>query len=658
MSALLLVSLLAAAPALTTIDDAKPVPENPNLLASGVPAIPPELRARVDQYLNARSAELLDVAEDGTAMLIATRFASTAQIHLVRQPMGARTQLTFGVEPIGAARFVRGAPETLLYLQDVGGGEFYQVYRLDRRTGRSELLTDGKSRHESLQVSRDGKRFAFSSSARNGKDTDVYVAEMARPREARRIVEAEGSWYAGDFSPDGTRLLVTRFRAIDDADLYVVDVASGDRRQITPAQGKGSVRAAAWAADGKSAFLVTDRYSDFDELYRIDLATPAASPVSLTRSLKWNVEDVAVAPDGSRVAFAANVDGYGRLFLLDRGGRTQSIDVPAGVISRLQFPERRSDLLAFSLHTPRHPADAFTFDLKKRKLMRWTESEVGGLDPGSFVQSSLVRYPSADGVVVPAFVYRPRPGSEGKRAPVVLVWHGGPEAQSRPAFSSTVQLLATELRFAVVLPNVRGSDGYGKAFRAMDDGVKREASLADIGATLDWIARQPDLDSSRVAAFGGSYGGYMTLASAAFFPERFAAAVDLVGISNIVSFLESTQAYRRDLRRPEYGDERNPEVRAVQERISPLHSASKIRSALFVLQGKNDPRVPQSEAEQIVKAVRANGREAWYLLALNEGHGFAKKENRDYSTAAIALFLEQQLGSAPPGTGGARGSSP
>jgi dipeptidyl aminopeptidase/acylaminoacyl peptidase len=620
MAPLLLAVALAAAPAVTSLDDAKPVPENANLLVSGVPALPPELRTRVDQYLNARAADLLDVSDDGSTLLIATRFASTAQLHTVRQPMGARTQLTFGNEPIGSARFVSGSPHTLLYLQDVGGGEFYQLYRLDRRTGRSELLTDGKSRHESLQVSLDGKRLAFSSSARNGKDTDVYVAEMAKPKEARRIVEAEGSWFASDFSPDGTRLLVTRYRAIDDADLHVVDLATGQRKQITPPEGKGSVRAAEWAADGKSVLLVTDRYSDFDELYRIDPDKPAAAPPSLTRSLKWNVEDVKVAPDGSRTVLVANVDGYSKLFLLDRGGKLLPIDVPAGVITRLRFPARRGDRVAFSLQTARRPADVFQFHFGTRKLVRWTESEVGGLDPETFVEPELVRYSSTDGVSVPAFVYRSRSSREGTKLPVVVIWHGGPEAQTRPTFSPVTQLLATELGMAVLHPNVRGSDGYGKAYRAMDDGVKREASLKDIGATLDWIAKQPQLDASRVAAYGGSYGGYMTLASAAFYPERFAAAVDVVGISNLVSFLQNTQAYRRDLRRAEYGDERKSEVRSVQERISPLHSASKIRAALFVLQGKN--------------------------------------ENRDYTTAAIALFLERQLRAAPQAAGAGRGSSP
>jgi dipeptidyl aminopeptidase/acylaminoacyl peptidase len=266
------------------------------------------------------------------------------------------------------------------------------------------------------------------------------------------------------------------------------------------------------------------------------------------------------------------------------------------------------------------------------------------------VEPELVHYASTDGVKVPAFLYLPRK-PQGK-VPVVIVYHGGPEGQSRPFLSTFTQFLAVEMGMAVVVPNVRGSEGYGKAYRAMDDGVKREQSLADIGATLDFIAARPELDASRVAVYGGSYGGYMVLATAAFFPERIRAAVDVVGISSLPTFLQNTQAYRRDLRRAEYGDERDPEVRKVQERISPLNAVERIKAALFVQQGANDPRVPQSEAEQIVKAVRARGADVWYLLALDEGHGFGKKANRDTITMATFLFLEKHLGSPSSASGG------
>jgi len=354
--------------------------------------------------------------------------------------------------------------------------------------------------------------------------------------------------------------------------------------------------------------------------------------------------------DGKLVSLVSGTPGKGGnqpAAVLAHAGRAVlllDIALPVNaVISNVEFPRHRADQLAVTFQTATQPADVYQIDLRGMRVVRWTRSELGGLDPSTFVDAQLVRYAAGAGgpETMPAFLYKPR-GATGK-LPVVIIWHGGPESQSRPTFSSFVQLLASELRLAVLLPNVRGSAGYGKAYLAADDGVKREQALQDITATLDFIARQPDLDASRVGVYGGSYGGYMTLATAAFQGRRVRAAVDVVGISNLVTFLQNTQAYRRDLRRAEYGDERDPAVRAVQERISPLLSVDKIEAELFVQQGFNDPRVPRSEAEQIVKAVRGRGKDVWYLLGLNEGHGFAKKENRDYAIAAIALFLQQKL---------------
>ncbi|HET9597488.1 MAG TPA: S9 family peptidase [Anaeromyxobacteraceae bacterium] len=626
-----------------------PIPGQSNLLALNVPAIPPALAARLEQYQNARQASLFDVTPDGSALLVGTRFASTVQLHLVARPLGVREQLTFGKEPVLAARFAPDDARVIYYLQDVGGAEQYQLYRLDRRTGRAELITDGKSRHEALVVSRDGKRLAWAGTARNGKDTDVYAADATRPSEARRLTESAGTFHPVDFSPDGTRLLVVQHRAITDADLLLVDVATGASRPLL--EGKGSVRGAAFSADGKAAYVVTDRFGDLNALHRVDLAAPAGElPRALAPGVAADVERLAVARDG-RVAFTSNADGWSVLHLLDpRTGRVATGPMPRGVAQEVRFPAARSDRLAVALSPPTAPLDVHVLDLAKGKDEAWTRSEVGGLDRSTFVAPELVRYPSTDGVTVPAFLYR-APGG-GKR-PVVVLWHGGPEAQFRPTFSAFVQFLATELGMAVLAPNVRGSDGYGKRYLAMDDGPRREQALADIGATLDFVAARPDLDASRLAVYGGSYGGYMVLASVAFHGERLRAAVDVVGISSLPTFLRSTAEYRRDLRRAEYGDERVPEVLAVQERISPLHHVDRFRVPLFVIQGKNDPRVPQSEAEQIVRAVQEKGKEVWYLLALDEGHGFQKKENRDTMTAAVALFLEKQL--LAPAVSGAGG---
>ena len=626
-----------------------PVPGRTNLLQLGVPDVPEALADRVRQFTEARAARLLDVSEDGSSILVSTRFGQTAQLHVVDQPLGARTQITFAREPVTSGKFLPGDAQVVFYLQDVGGSENWQVYRLDRRTARTEMLTDGKSRHDALALSADGRWVAWAGTGRNGRDTDVYVAPTSRPTEARRLFEAEGTFAPLEFSRDGTRLLVRKYRSIADADLLLVDVASGERRALTPAEGKGSVRAAAFAADGKGVFLVTDRYSDFAELYRVDLADPAAPPRPLTRTIRWDVEGLDVAADGSRVALTVNADGTSRLYLLEpRSGKLEPAAVPgnlpAGVATGLLFPSRKPRTLFLGLTTPRVPGDVWQLDVGARALVRWTRSELGGLDPAALAEPVLVRYPAPDGTEIPALLYRPRgPG----RKPVVVVWHGGPEAQTRPTFGPADQILVAA-GVAVLHPNVRGSDGYGKAYLGMDDGVRREQALQDIPATLDWIAAQPDLDPARVAVYGGSYGGYMVLATAAFWPERIRAAVDVVGISSIPTFLESTAPYRRDLRRAEYGDERDPAVREVQRRISPLYAVGAIRASLFVQQGKNDPRVPQSEAEQIVEAVRAKGREVWYLLALDEGHGFRKRENRDHALATALLFLERSLGVGTP----------
>jgi dipeptidyl aminopeptidase/acylaminoacyl peptidase len=629
----LLALLLAAAPAV----ELSPVSGSASLRVLNVPEIPAELSARLEQYRNTRAAQIQDVTADGATLLVSTRFGNTSQLHVVSSPLGMREQITFGAEPVLAAAFLPGDPRTVFYLQDAGGGEFYQLHRLDRRTGRTARLTDGRSRHSSLVLSPDGRRLAFSGTGRNGRDTDVYLAEAARPEAARRVLEGEGTFFPVDFSRDGKSLLVVEYRSIADADLHLVEVESGERRKLT--EGTGSVRASAFSADGRSVYLATDRGSDRNRLVRLDLR--GGAPVPLAPALAWGVEDVAVASDGSRVAFTANEDGLSRVYLLDpRNGRVAPAPAPGGVVAGLRFPERRTDRLFLAVESATSPLDAWSLDLRGGKATRWTRSETGGLDPATFVAPELVRYPSTDGVTVPAFLHRPR--QPGPR-PVVVEWHGGPEAQTRPEFDPLVQFLVNEMGFAVLQPNVRGSDGYGKAYLAMDDGVKREAALADIGATLDFVASRPELDATRVAVVGGSYGGYLVLATAVLHPDRIRAAVDIVGISSLPSFLESTQAYRRDLRRAEYGDERIPEVRAVQERISPLAHAARIRAPLFVIQGANDPRVPRSEAEQIVSAARGNGQEIWYLLALDEGHGFRKKENRDFYLAATALFLERQL---------------
>jgi dipeptidyl aminopeptidase/acylaminoacyl peptidase len=320
--------------------------------------------------------------------------------------------------------------------------------------------------------------------------------------------------------------------------------------------------------------------------------------------------------------------------------------IPVGQIGNFTFHPQKNNLIAMTLSSAKSSGDAFVYDLKGNKLQAWTESETGGLDKNKFVEPELISYPTFDQTdgqprLIPAFLYKPR-DTKGK-VPVVVSIHGGPEAQFRPGFSASFQYYASEMGIAVIAPNVRGSSGYGKTYLTLDNGFKREDSVKDIGALLDWIAAQPDLDSSRVVVMGGSYGGYMTLASMTYYSDRLAGGIDIVGISHFISFLTNTKSYRQDLRRVEYGDERNPDMKTFLDKISPLTNVKKIQKPLFVVQGLNDPRVPTSEAEQIVKAVRANGNDAWYLLAKDEGHGFRKKANQSVHMQTTVMFLEKVL---------------
>ncbi|MBI5625038.1 MAG: S9 family peptidase [Elusimicrobia bacterium] len=638
---LLFSAALHAAPA----SPAKP-PES--LVTQGIPAIPAAVSESAGRYQNARSAVFLDWDPQGAGMLITTRFGDTSQLHRVRSPLGARTQLTFYDEPAGWAVFRPGCAENgFVFTKDQGGDEAYQLHWFDLATSSVTLLTDGTSRNIGALWDHDGDRLAFSSTRRNGMDFDIYVSTPAAPLAARLILPTTGLWVASDWAYDGERLLLIQRLSNRESRVHVLEVASGTVSELMPYSGrKINYSFARWSPEGKYVYFVSDEWGEFRELGRLHVQNGVKE--RLSQDLPWDIEDLDLSPDGELLAYLYNEEGLSRLAVLKTGSRrpVKVPELPMGAAYGLRFsPDSRR--LGVTVTTPRSPGDAFSLDLKKSSWTAWTESELGGLDSRSFVEPELIRYPTfdqADGKtrMIPAFVYRPGPEVAGPR-PVLIAIHGGPEGQERPTFASQYQYWAKELGLVVIAPNVRGSEGYGKAYRDLDDGFKREDSVKDIGALLDWIASQPGMDPSRVAVYGGSYGGYMVLASMARFPDRVRAGVDTVGISNFVTFLENTQAYRRDLRRAEYGDERDPEMRAFLQSISPTTLSGNIKAALFVSQGANDPRVPSSEAEQIVAAVKKNGASVWYLLAKDEGHGFGKKRNLDYYRDAVSLFLRQHL---------------
>lgn len=606
----------------------------------GTPEISPALHARLLQYLETRTATLQDLSADGTQVLLTTRFADTAQAHLVSMPMGDRHQLTFRDEPVLAAGFLPGEGAPVIYQSDIGGNENYQLYRLDRTTGRSTLLTDGTSRNAEFMVGRSGL-LAYTSNRRNGRDLDIYLAEPGG--DAELFLPRSGDWHVLDIARDGSRILLQEYVSINDARLYVVDRAS---RAVTRLSREGertsSDRAAIFDATGTHAYVTSDLLGEHVELYEVDLGDPAAPWRPLTHDIPWGVEELALSPDGRTLALTTNEDGISVLRFMDTRTRRATIvsGLPSGVISGLRFAADAA-VVGFTVTSPRSTGDVWTVAVRGRTATRWTASELGGLDPEALTEPSLEHFPSFDGRSIPTFYFRPR--GEGPFPTVVWI-HGGPEAQSRPWFYALAQFLATEAGIAVLLPNVRGSDGYGRTYLSLDDGRLREDSVRDIGSLLDWIGTRPELDDERVAVYGGSYGGYMVLASLTHYSSRLRAGVDMVGIANFVTFLEATAEYRRDLRRVEYGDESDPEMRAFLTEISPVTRVGDIGVPLFVAHGSNDPRVPVGEAEQIVSAVRGSGHEVWYMLARNEGHGFIRKENRDTFTELSAMFLARHLG--------------
>jgi dipeptidyl aminopeptidase/acylaminoacyl peptidase len=637
-----LVCLTAAALAAALPATAADLPDN--LVREGIPPIPPELRADVGRYLEFRSASFQSWHPTRRELLISTRFADSSQLHLVRAPGGARQQLTFFPEPVAGGAFQPREGWFIVFTQDRGGSEFYQLYRFDLADARVTLLTDGKSRNGAARFSRDGRRIAYTSTRRNGRSADIYVMDPADPKSDRLLAEiATPGWSVLDWSPDGGALLVLEYLSINESHLHLVDVKTGAVRPLTPRGGaKVSYGGGRFARDGRAVFVTSDRAAEFQRLARLDLATGREMP--LTAGIPWNIEEFELSPDGRWLAFVVNEDGVSRLRLMDaRTGRERRAPkLPLGVIGGLEFHENSRDL-AFTMSSARSPSDVYSLDTRTGKVERWTESETGGLNTAGFIEPELVRFPSFDGLAISAFVYRPDAKKFPGRRPALVIIHGGPESQSRPSFLGRNNYLLDELGIALVVPNVRGSDGYGKTFLTLDNGFQREDSVKDIGAVLNWIGRDPGLDAGRVAVYGGSYGGYMVLASLVHFSDRLRCGVDVVGISHFVTFLNNTQDYRRDLRRAEYGDERDPAMRAFLENISPLNNVQRIRRPLFVVQGANDPRVPLSEAEQMVKAIRSHGGTVWYLMAKDEGHGFAKKKNADHQFLSMVLFLREHL---------------
>jgi dipeptidyl aminopeptidase/acylaminoacyl peptidase len=630
---------------------ARDVVASSNLVVEELEPIPDSLVEEAGRYTEFRQAVLMSWHPTMREMLILTRFGDTTQVHQVRSPGADRRQLTFfrdsifhNDDPSHTVSYDPVKGSYFIFTKDVAGNEQYQIYRSDLATGQVTLLTDGKSRNSPGLWSNAGDKIVYGSTRRTGKDVDLYVVNPLDPRTDRLLAQLQGGgWQPLDWSPDDRSILVAENVSADESYLWIFDGISGDRKLLTPKAGqrKTFYGGGKFSKAGTGVYVTTDSDSEFQQLAYIDLVSKQRN--YLTRNISWDVEDFALSPDGNTIAFVTNEDGFSVLRLLGttNGQEKRSPTIPSGVISDLKWHNNGRDL-GFTFASSTSPYDVYSVDVSTGDLTRWTSSETGGLNAESFAQPKLVRWRSFDGRTIPGFLYRPRSPVRVKY-PVVINIHGGPESQSRPEFRDRENYLLNELGIALFFPNVRGSTGYGKTFRALDNGFLREGSYKDIGTLIDWLRTQPDIDAERIMLTGGSYGGYMTLAGAAFYSQSIRCALAEVPPSDLVTLLEHTSSYRQDLRRVEYGDERDPKMRAFLERIAPVNNADKIRKPLFVVAGMNDPRVPVTESEQMVKAVRKNGIPVWYLMAKDEGHGFIRKPNQDFQFYATVLFIREYL---------------
>lgn len=645
----LLISLLCASYVATAFAQGPPekVPvlqPGENLIVDGLDPIPLTLTKELTKYTNVRSAGFVDWHPKKREMLMTTRFGNTSQLHYLSMPMGARKQLTFFDEPVGGATFDPVNGDYFVFSRDAGGNEFGQLYRYDMADGTITLLTDGgRTQNGGMQWTNKGDQFLYSSTKRNGADRDIYLMDPKNPKDARMVLEVKGGgWGVSDISPDDKTIIVGEGLSVTESRLYIVDIATGTKTRLSPETKEQAVfEGAVYLKDGKTIILSTDLDNEFQYLAKMDLTTKKITP--LTKSIPWDVGGYDLSPDGTKLLFTTNEAGFSKLYMLDVNANTYvpMKEIPNGSIGGFKWHENGTEF-SYVYSNATTSSDIYTFNIDSRKTERWTESELGGLVSSQLSDAELIKWKSFDQKEISGFYYKAHKKFTGKR-PVIIVIHGGPEGQSFPGFQGRNNYYLNELGVALIYPNVRGSTGYGKTFVKLDNGYLRENSVKDIGALLDWIAQQPELDASRVMTMGGSYGGYMALACAVFYSDRLKCSNDIVGISNFNTFLKNTESYRRDLRRVEYGDEQDPKMAAFLEKISPLNNVDKIKIPMFIVQGGNDPRVPRTEASQMAEALKKNNVPTWYLEAKDEGHGFRKKPNSDFQFYSTILFVQKYL---------------
>jgi dipeptidyl aminopeptidase/acylaminoacyl peptidase len=607
------------------------------LVFDGIPPVSATLSSQVGHYEEWRQASFLDWLPDGS-MLIATRFGAESEVHRIASPLGMREQLTFGDGSVLEARSP-GSGSGFVFVRQSGG--YSQLFDYPG-PGAARQLTQGNYLHGSPVWSHDGKRVAFYGTDRTGVNDDIYVVNIpAGTRPQLVVAGSTDSWRPLAWSMDDSKLLLLNAVSPQKSSLFIAEVATG---ALTPvAVPESRITAAEFAPDGVGFYFLSDAQSEFEQLLYFNPITRITRRVSA--AVPWDVEAFAVSAGGHYVAYVVNDDGQSRLTVLDtqRNLEFKPPGLQDGRIDDIRFDDA-GQKLAFDYESPRSPRDVYVYDVSGGTVQRWTHSEIGPLNPADLATAQLIHYPTWDRLglgrrTLSAYVYLPRGPSP---CPVLIALPGGEElhSQFRPAWDPFIQFVVNDLGYAVIAPNVRGSAGYGKSFRALDGGKLRDDAVRDVGALLVWVGLQPGLDSHRVAVMGHAYGGFLALASLAAYGDHLRGAIDVAGIANLVDFVGHSPETERAQRVAEFGNVQDTEMRAFLDRISPLANVALIHHPVLIVQGLDAPGSRAADSQQLVWRLRSQGNQAWYLSATDAGNDFTTPADRHAYLETAAEFLQ------------------
>lgn len=615
-----------------------PVPSQ--IRTRNVPSIPLDLYKESEKY-KSTAGQFVGWHPQKRSIVISMYAGNINHLHLVETPGEKCMQLTSGSKNVKYGAFLKNSnKDSLLISIDNNGNEAFQYYLQEGDSNEPTLITDGESRNRNLHFCPQGDKLVYLSNRRHPNVSDIYICDLNSPSETKEIHRIDSPYYTlSSWSPDGKSLLLRHAESQTQASLYIYDLEKNSLTKI-PTEKEIRYDKATFHKNGKTIITLCDEDSDFTYLARIDVDT--GSKQTLIPSEKWNITTYAISADDKTLAYIKNEDGYDKLHLWDMETEEHlpAPELPGDIIKNMEWHSTLNEL-AFSLGRYDSPSDTYSLNPATNTLTKWTETP-----PQKDVYYSkpeTVHIKSFDDLTISALVYYPdRNKFKGPR-PAIVIFHGGPVGQSRPIFLNRNNYYIDQLGITLIYPNIRGSSGYGKTFKSLDDGLLRGDSIKDGGAVLEWAASNPAIDPARIGVMGGSYGGFMTLSTMIEYRDIIKCGVESVGISNIATFLKNTSSFRREQRRLEYGDETNPEMLKFMEETAPTNNAKKIKAPLFIIQGENDIRVPASEAVAMFDAIRFHGGTAWYLTALDEGHSFLKMENIDFRFAATIAFFKKYL---------------